>query len=67
LHRHLAERRVNLVNQRREFFYASPSEVRDFLLAQRDVLPNGAVVEYELDPVADEWFQSESARRPIPA
>ncbi|MEZ5265695.1 MAG: hypothetical protein R2755_28805 [Acidimicrobiales bacterium] len=55
------------MNQRREFFYASPSEVRDFLLAQRDVLPNGAVVEYELDPVADEWFQSQSARRPIPA
>lgn len=31
LHRRLANRRVNQVNQRREFFYATPTEVREHL------------------------------------
>lgn len=31
LHRRLADRRVNRVNERREFFYATPAEVRELL------------------------------------
>lgn len=31
LHRAFADRRLNHVNQRREFFFASPTEVRDVL------------------------------------
>jgi hypothetical protein len=31
MHRRLADRRVNRVNLRREFFYATPAEVRDLL------------------------------------
>lgn len=31
LHRHFADRRVNLVNERREFFFATPAEVRAVL------------------------------------
>lgn len=31
--RHLASRRVNQVNQRCEFFYAMPTEARDFLMS----------------------------------
>ena len=50
--------RLNLVNQRREFFYATPSEVRD-LLTQAD----GSVLEFVEEPEADEWHQSENSRR----
>ena len=32
LHRRLADRRVNTVNLRREFFYAKPEEVKPHLL-----------------------------------
>lgn len=58
LHHALAERRLNLVNQRREFFYAMPTEVRD-LLTQAD----GSVLEFVEEPEADEWHQSENSRR----
>ncbi|OXR39953.1 DUF4041 domain-containing protein [Nocardia cerradoensis] len=37
LHRRLADRRVNRVNQRREFFYATPAEVRAHLEDLTDV------------------------------
>jgi hypothetical protein len=58
LHHALAERRLNLVNQRREFFYATPTEVKA-LLTQAD----GSVLEFIEEPEADEWHQSENARR----
>ena len=53
-----ADRRVNLVNVRREFFRASPAEVRDVLAR--------AGINHPMDrrkPEALEWRQSETARR----
>ncbi|MFE3986966.1 DUF4041 domain-containing protein [Nocardia tengchongensis] len=38
LHRRLADKRVNGVNQRREFFYATPAEVREHLQELTDEL-----------------------------
>lgn len=58
LHQALADRRLNLVNQRREFFYTTPVEVRD-LLTQAD----GSVLEFVEEPEAEEWHQSENSRR----
>jgi hypothetical protein len=58
LHQTLAERRLNRVNLRREFFYATPAEVRD-LLTQAD----GSLLEFVEAPEADEWHQSENSRR----
>jgi hypothetical protein len=58
LHHGLADRRLNLVNQRREFFYATPTEVKA-LLTEAD----GSVLEFVEEPEADEWHQSENARR----
>ncbi|TWE16886.1 DUF4041 domain-containing protein [Kitasatospora atroaurantiaca] len=53
LHKAFADRRVNFVNQRREFFFATPSEVRA-LLADRV----GGLLEFTEEPVALEYFQS---------
>ena len=50
LHRHFADRRVNKVNLRREFFYATPHQVLEALQAQV-----GAVTECTEDPAADEF------------
>jgi hypothetical protein len=58
LHQALAHVRVNLVNQRREFFYATPSEVRA-LLAQHA----GHLLDFIDEPEASEWRQSEGGRR----
>jgi hypothetical protein len=57
LHQALAHVRVNMVNARREFFYATPSEVRD-LLAQFA----GDLLTYVDEPEAVEWRQSNNAR-----
>jgi Domain of unknown function (DUF4041)/T5orf172 domain/Protein of unknown function (DUF2510) len=59
LHQELAGSRVNLVNLRREFFYATPIEVRD-LLAQ---LEGSNLLSFEERPEAVEWHQSENTRR----
>lgn len=56
MHRRLADRRVNRVNLRREFFYATPEEVRDILLDLD--LDDGTIVAYESTPEADEFHQS---------
>lgn len=53
LHQALAAKRVNRVNLRREFFYATPLEVKE-LLADLE----GSLVEYTDDPEALEWHQS---------
>jgi hypothetical protein len=58
LHQAFQDRRVNMVNLRREFFYATPIEVRE-VLTQAD----GSVLEFVEDPEADEWHQSVNARR----
>ena len=53
LHERFADRRVNRVNLRREFFYATPAEVKEQLL---DVA--GDILEYEETPEALEYHQS---------
>jgi len=53
MHRRLADRRVNRVNLRREFFYATPSEVRDLL---SDIA--GDLLEYTDSAEAFEYHQS---------
>lgn len=53
MHRRLADKRVNRVNLRREFFYATPAEVRDLLA---DVA--GDLLEYTEDAEAFEYHQS---------
>jgi hypothetical protein len=56
MHRRLADRRVNRVNLRREFFYATPGEARD-LLAELA----GELLEFEEFPEAVEFNQSRNA------
>jgi hypothetical protein len=58
MHRRLADKRVNKVNFRREFFYATPAEARD-LLAELA----GELLEFEAFPEAVEYNQSRNADR----
>jgi hypothetical protein len=53
LHRAFAERRVNLVNLRREFFFATPGEVREVLLEKV-----GNLLEFAEEPEATQYLQS---------
>jgi hypothetical protein len=53
LHKAFAHRRVNFVNERREFFFATPSEVRAIL--EQKV---GGLLEFTEAPLAEEYFQS---------
>ena len=53
LHKAFAHRRVNFVNERREFFFATPVEVRAIL--EQKV---GGLLEFTETPVAEEYFQS---------
>ena len=62
LHKAFAHRRVNWVNERREFFFATPTEVRDVLTARV-----GALLEYTAEPPASEYFQSKPNWPSIPA
>ena len=61
LHHHFADRRVNFVNERREFFFATPAEVRAVLREKA-----GGLLEYAEAPEALEYFQSIS-RWPVGA
>ena len=54
LHSELADRRVNRVNLRREFFYATPTEVRELL----ERLTDQHILEYHETPEALEWRAS---------
>ena len=56
LHRRLADRRVNKVNMRREFFYATPAEVKEHLLEVA-----GDLLSFEEMPEALEFHQSQTA------
>ena len=58
LHREFEDRRVNLVNAHREFFYATPSEVKAALVRLR-----GSLLTYVEEPEALEWHQSQTTRR----
>ena len=53
LHHAFAERRVNNVNERREFFFATPEQVREILTAKL-----GSLLEYNAEPEANEYLQS---------
>jgi hypothetical protein len=50
LHQALEAKRVNKINPRREFYYASPEEVLPILKSNV-----GEVVDYTVAPVADEY------------
>jgi hypothetical protein len=58
MHARLADRRVNRVNQRREFFYATPGEARD-LLQQL----TGELLHFDELPEAVEFHQSQVTSR----
>ena len=53
LHRHFEDRRVNHVNARKEFFFASPAEVRDVLASKV-----GSLLEFTEQSEATEYLQS---------
>ena len=59
LHQALADRKVNLVNQQREFFYASSAEVRGVLAA----VAGQHLLEYHEVPEALEWHSSQQSRQ----
>ncbi|WP_422773670.1 GIY-YIG nuclease family protein [Plantactinospora sp. WMMC1484] len=59
MHHRLAARRVNRVNQRREFFYATPAEVRGHLMELA-----GNLLHFEEVPEALEYRQSLSETEP---
>jgi len=61
LHQRLDDKRVNLVNQRREFFYATPHEVRTIL----EDLGGEFLLEYNEFPEAMEWYESGGSNRLI--
>lgn len=54
MHRRLADKRVNRVNLRREFFYATPSEARDLLVEL-----TGELLQFTEEPEALEYHQSQ--------
>jgi seryl-tRNA synthetase len=56
MHQHFAPRRVNRVNLRREFFHATPIEVREKLLEL-----TGNLLEFTESPEAVEYHQSRTA------
>lgn len=60
LHQHFADRRVNLVNARREFFYATAAEVKGALINYQ-----GHLLDYDDFAEAAEFRQSENERRRI--
>ena len=53
LHRAFASLRVNRVNERREFFFATPAQVREILTQQV-----GNLLEFTDEPEATQYFQS---------
>lgn len=59
LHDRFARQRVNLVNLRREFFYATPQEVHDALNSEDGL---AVVTEFTDMPEAAEWHESENTR-----
>jgi hypothetical protein len=61
MHTRLADRRVNLVNRRREFFRASPAETK-VLLAELA----GEMLEFEELPEALEYRESLTRAAPVP-
>ena len=65
LHRYFADRRVNLINMRREYFYATPHEVKEAL----EEIGDAHVLEFHEEWTAPEFNQSQELResRGLPA
>jgi hypothetical protein len=53
LHQELSGKRLNRINQRKEFFFATPLEVRELLKDQV-----GAMLEFDEDAISEEFLQS---------
>ncbi|MEW2008926.1 DUF4041 domain-containing protein [Microbacterium sp. NPDC078814] len=51
LHQHFADRRINRINLRREYFRATPTEVREVLKAHSVEL-----LDFKLEPAAEEYM-----------
>lgn len=51
LHQHFADRRINQINLRREYFRATPTEVREVLKAHSVEL-----LDFKLEPAAEEYL-----------
>jgi hypothetical protein len=62
LHKAFAERRVNFINERREFFFATPVEVRSVLQEKA-----GGLLEFVERPEASQYFQSKGRWPVLPA
>ena len=60
LHNHFAARRINQVNHRREYFRATPTEVREVLREHQVEL-----LDFALDPVAEEYRASQAMRESV--
>lgn len=60
MHERLADRRVNRVNTRREFFYATPREAKEHLLAL-----TGVLLHFDETPEALEFRQSRPSEQRI--
>lgn len=58
LHQELADQRVNLVNNRREFFYATVHDVKDLLVKFQ-----GNLLSFTDEPEAAQWHQSNNTRQ----
>lgn len=56
LHKTFADRRLNQVNLRREFFFATPQEIRAVLVEKL-----GAILEFNENPEASQYYQSRPA------
>lgn len=61
LHRHFASARVNLINLRREYFYATPSEVKDALVQLHGDY-DAQLLEFHEPADAPEYVASEDLR-----
>lgn len=56
LHKRFADRRLNHVNSRREFFFITPQEIRTALAEKV-----GSILEFTATPEATQYFQSRSS------
>ena len=63
LHHRLADRRVNRINTRREFFYATPMEVRELL----EDISDGRMLKFKELAEAEHYHQSRAMYRATPA
>lgn len=61
LHQQFAHKKVNLVNQRREFFEVSPLEVKEALLQ----IAQGALLEFVEEPEAAQYRESQAIRNQL--